>query len=92
MSLEKTAKAMGDWRTIWVGILALISVAAWAGDTRWMLKTGGAAIATKIQVELLLDQIAELELQKVYVDDPQKLKMLQALINIKTTKINSIKK
>jgi len=90
MSMEKAAKTMGDWRTIWVGVLAIVSVPAWAGETRGRLKPGGEKIVIQGQLSSMQDRIEELEIQKAYETDPQKVRMLEALINIKKSKMEKI--
>jgi len=90
MNLEKTAKAMGDWRTIWMGVLMMISLAAWAGDTRWMLKTGGEQISVQIKFDALEEDIEELTLEKRFETNPAKVKRLDAMIEYKKNKMDSL--
>lgn len=53
MSMEKTAKTLGDWRTIWTGILGTAvvcgSAAVWAGDTRWFQITDAKEAIEKVR-------------------------------------------
>jgi hypothetical protein len=90
MNLEKTAKALGDWRTIWLGVLMLISIAAWAGDSRWLQIADGGKIVVQVELSSMQRSVEELEVQKVYETDPQKIKMIEALINIKKSKMDAL--
>ena len=86
---KKVAGFMGDFRTIWLGGLMLVAGAAWAGDLRWMTVADASKIAVQVEISSLQQKVEELEIQKVYESDPQKLKMMDALINITKSKIDT---
>lgn len=90
MNLEKTAKLLGDFRTIWLGILVFISLAAWAGDTRWMKVSDGGKITVQIKLDALNESIEEMSLEKRFEKDPEKLKRLDAMIEYKEKKRDAL--
>lgn len=91
MSAERIAKMIGDYRSIWLGILSLLAVAAWAGDQRWALKEDNERMVSVIEIRQLSQRNDELEIQKAYEVDPQRVKMIEAVISINRNKIETIK-
>ena len=90
MNLESTAKIAGDWRTIWLSILALFSVAAWAGDTRWITVAEADKIPIQIKLDQLTEDVEELTLEKRFETDPKRKEKLDAYIEYKEKKIESL--
>jgi hypothetical protein len=91
MNAEKIAKVIGDYRSIWLGILTLLAAAAWAGDQRWALKEDNERMINVIEMRQLSQRNEELEIQKSYETDQQRIRMLEAVININNNKIEAIK-
>ena len=90
MDLTKAAKTMGDWRTIWVSLLALFAAAAWAGDTRWMTVADAEKIPIQIKLDALSEAVEEMTLEKRFETDPNKLKKLNAYIEYKKEKMEAL--
>lgn len=91
MNRERIAHIIGDYRSIWLGVLTLLTVAAWAGDQRWALKEDSERMVSVIEVRQLSQRNDELEIQKAYEVDTQRIKMIEAIININNNKIQTIK-
>lgn len=90
MNLEQIAQVFKDARAIWAGLLGLLAVAAWAGDQRWMPKEDSERMVSVIEIRQRSQRIDELEIQKTYEDDPRRVQMLDAMININRNKIQTI--
>jgi len=80
----------GDFKTIWFGVVLMVTGAAWAGDTRWLTLADASIIVVQIELTNMQQRVEELEIEKIYVDDPKKLKMIDALINIKKSKMDAL--
>lgn len=90
MNLEKTAKVMGDFRTVWLGVLLFISLAAWAGDTRWITVAEAEKIPVQIKLDQLTEDVEELTLEKRFETNPDRIKKLDAYIEYKEKKIETL--
>jgi len=88
--MKKIASIFADFRTIYLGIIILLSGAAWAGDARWMKKEDGVKIVTIITLSRLQERAEELEIQRGWETDPVKIKVLDSLIKIKRSRIDVI--
>jgi len=91
MSLEKTAKFAGDFRTIWLGVAMLLAGAAWAGDLRWMQIAEAGGMATKIELTALQNRLEELIVQKNYAKTAEQKQVMQALIELKRSQIDALR-
>ena len=89
--IKKVSTFFADFRSIWAGVLMVLAAVAWAGDARYMLKNEADNIAYKVEVGQIGSRIDELEIEKAYEKDPQKVKMMDALININKNKIETLK-
>lgn len=93
---EKTAKFFSDFKSIWGGIFLLLAGLAFASDyrndNRYMKIAAGDKIVQRVEISALQQRVEELEIQKSFEKDPQKIKMLDALINIKKSKMELLRK
>ncbi len=89
---KKVSGFFGDFKTIWLGVVLMITGVAWAGDTRWMQVSDAGRIIVQIELSTMQQRIEELEIQKIYEEDTKKIKMLDALINIKKSKMDTLLK
>lgn len=90
MTLEKTAKFAGDWRTILSFCSILFVGAVWAADTRYVTHQQAELVAKRAEIRQLRMQIQDLEIQKGYSEDEQKRKMFDARIKVKENQIKQI--
>lgn len=90
--MKNVVSLFSDFRTIYLGIALMITGAVWAGDTRWVTKEDGAKIVTKIKLSRLQDRAEELEIERGWVTDENRIKVLDSLISIKRSRIDSLVK
>ena len=86
MNIEPAAKFFKDARSIWVGILGLISIAVWAGDTRYLT----IAAADTREKQQIRREIADLQVRKGFAENEKDRKMYDTLIKVKENQIKSI--
>ena len=91
INTQKVASFFGDFKTIWIGFALIIAGAAWAGDQRWLTLAEADTITLKIEINTLQQRIEELNIQKSFEDDQKKKDMLQALIDNKESRIQTLK-
>ena len=92
MTMQKVANFMANAKTIWGVVLLFISVAVWAADGRYLQIADGGKIAAQIKLDSLQQGIEELTVQKSFEIDQRKKDMLEALINIKKSKMDALVK
>lgn len=88
--MDKIAQFFKDARAIWIGLLSVLAAAAWAGDQRWALKEDSSRMVSVIEMRQLSQRNDELEIQKAYEPDEQRVQMIDAIININKNKIQTI--
>lgn len=91
--MNRVVSFFADVKIIWLGLAIFVSVAAWAGDTRYMLKEDGDKIVMQIKLANMEASADDMEVQRSLMKDEEKAKMLDAIIKIKRSRIdNMIKK
>lgn len=88
--IDKIAKAVGDYRTIWTGVLMVAGALVWAGDTRYQTHDKAEQMQVDGEVREIRRQISDLEIQKGYSQDQREIHMLEARIKVKENQIKEI--
>lgn len=91
MKIETVATFFSSVKSIWAGMLILITAAAWAGDTRWMTVSSYNSNQKIMIIQQINREMAELEIKLIYTEKARQKEMIQAIIINKKTQIKNIK-
>lgn len=100
--MKKVADFLSQARAIWLGMLCFVGFAVWAADTRYVKISDAKAMVEQIkidakhtsiqrQINRLLDENANMEIEKLYSERPNDRNRIDALIEKNRGRIEQLR-